>query len=703
MREKIQENTEKIEVNPISGFSFSPEIAGLKSYLRSLFFSVLLHAVSIGGCYAATHDFALSRLDRKVQINGGVFEKIKSAADDLIEDKELEEKYPGLDSKKKQLYKKFRDAVRKRKARREKNIDEDKVSDFKRKWGSKLEKGEDISFIEFLFEFDEVVAGVDTTTVDKARRIFEEDMQFLLKKKPVKPTSEFLRLIGSHTEEPDVKGSYEPTQTTVSVYLARKGLGKRGNCEARQKYQTMALLYLYPELSADIKIQLTRTHLNMNHLRALVRVDGDYYKIEDGEKLSEFERCGTIIFSPRQVVENAVGYKKSPLALECGTKPKQKDDLNQPSPNVPVPPTDNEIDYPVPDQPLEPKNILKSDLLEEENLPPEVDEDSKKQYRVVHEWPNSQELMLLEDVSEERLRMELLKQKIPDFRDIITSPTVDTVRRINRIVRLHQEPRVDVPVNYRDIEFFSAEALEEIFKIQFPAIQLSTYSAVVPENLTRVAEKGTTLRSYPGRLYISFFFSKEPPYDTLVKLSSNDWKILLEGKGEIHFLFSRTGYIGAEGIESIASSSRPAVIISGNICLDDIDNFERIRYSEAKLGLASGYEIFEIAYYLPSILSYENVLTPLELGDREMFLSVEDLELFFFNGTLLLLKLQYERNKPEYINKVRKLLDLGRTNALYNEEYIKAMSEVIARAEAAFRKGGTSVKPKKFMYCNKMK
>lgn len=202
-------------------------------------------------------------------------------------------------------FKKAEEAIKQRKAERAGRIDHSKFDEYKKNLLERLEKGEKVSFRDFVFEVELLGLGIDPKDIEKAKTVFLEEMQVLDQGKPAVPTREFLQKVVGLTEKDEKNDAYEPTRTSLAEYLVRKKEGKRGNCKARGKYQAMALEYLYPDRRKDILLQKSG-----DHIRALFTVDENLYVMEPGVAiLKKDDLKGKITFTLDEYMLSTAGKK----------------------------------------------------------------------------------------------------------------------------------------------------------------------------------------------------------------------------------------------------------------------------------------------------------------------------------------------------------------------------------------------------------
>lgn len=232
----------------------------------------------------------------------------EEVAESLVKDlgKEDAEKLIGdIDPEALEGYKKAQEAIKQRQAERAGRIDKVKFEEYKKSLLERLEKGEKVSFRDFVFEVELLGLGIDPKDIEKAKAIFLEEMQQLEKEKPAVPTREFLQKVVGLSEKDEKNNAYEPTRTSLAEYLVRKKEGKRGNCKARGKYQAMALEYLYPERRKDIFMQKSG-----DHIRALFQVGDTLYMMEPGVPIvSKEDLVGLITFTLDEYMMSTVGKK----------------------------------------------------------------------------------------------------------------------------------------------------------------------------------------------------------------------------------------------------------------------------------------------------------------------------------------------------------------------------------------------------------
>ncbi len=223
-------------------------------------------------------------------------------------------------------FKKAQEAIEQRKAERAGRIDQAKFDEYKKNLLERLEKGEKVSFRDFVFEVELLGLGIDPKDIEKAKAVFLEEMQALDKEKPAVPTREFLQKVVGLSEKDEKNDAYEPTRTSLAEYLVRKKEGKRGNCKARGKYQAMALEYLYPERRKDILLQKFG-----DHIRALFEVGNDIYVMEPGvQMLKKEDLKGTITFTLDEYMLSTAGKK---IVKHVDEVPKEEQQADLPTIN----------------------------------------------------------------------------------------------------------------------------------------------------------------------------------------------------------------------------------------------------------------------------------------------------------------------------------------------------------------------------------
>lgn len=232
----------------------------------------------------------------------------EEVTESLVKDlgKEDAEKLIGeIDPEALEGYKKAQEAIKQRQAERAGRIDKVKFEEYKKSLLERLEKGEKVSFRDFVFEVELLGLGIDPKDIEKAKAVFLEEMQQLEKEKPAVPTRDFLQKVVGLSEKDEKNNAYEPTRTSLAEYLVRKKEGKRGNCKARGKYQAMALEYLYPERRKDILMQKSG-----DHIRALFQVGETLYMMEPGVPIvSKEDLVGLITFTLDEYMMSTAGKK----------------------------------------------------------------------------------------------------------------------------------------------------------------------------------------------------------------------------------------------------------------------------------------------------------------------------------------------------------------------------------------------------------
>ena len=113
-------------------------------------------------------------------------------------------------------FKKAQEAIEQRKAERAGRIDQAKFDEYKKNLLERLEKGEKVSFRDFVFEVELLGLGIDPKDIEKAKAVFLEEMQALDKEKPAVPTREFLQKVVGLSEKDEKNDAYEPTRTSLA-------------------------------------------------------------------------------------------------------------------------------------------------------------------------------------------------------------------------------------------------------------------------------------------------------------------------------------------------------------------------------------------------------------------------------------------------------------------------------------------------------
>jgi hypothetical protein len=545
----------------------------MTSLFRGFFSSCIIHSVLMTGVFA----YHLSQITKEdpnsmhATVND-VREKVSEVlAARKFEEKnarefkertgqDLGEAIGKLNPTRRLVFEQYRDVVTQRVVERAANIDLEKIGIFKADILRKLQAGEEVPYDEFIFNVEMIEGGVDAQTIVMARRIFAEEMSVLAKEKPLKSTIEFLNRIIKFTEQYDSE-AYEWTQSNVSVYLARKGKNKRGNCEARQKYRTMALLYLYPELKEKIKIQYMRSSLNAMHLRALIEVGGEMYMLEDSvQSLTNKERCGTIIYSPRLFIENYAGYNNGPIELECPEKVEVEE--TRPIVSIPTPPTDSVMEQPKPAQPLPPLKWAKTDVLMDYYLPPETENGNPV------ETENQTELLLLEDLSTEDLRKRLETDGIIYFDEDVKSPTVETIRRANTLVQTDGL----LGVAYEgDISTYTPEALAEALNNNASWTEFFLPYPVLTPALKHIFQNEDKYSGEKGWLFVKVKapLKLEEGKQTISGFSKEDLEAMNHGRKSLSIHYQKDHHVSIEELRIIGQINRPYVQIQG-VCMPAI-------------------------------------------------------------------------------------------------------------------------------------
>jgi hypothetical protein len=652
------------------------ETGSITSLLRGYFSSCILHAALIAGVYA----YHLSEIpegepDPMQIVAGDIRENVsKVLAVQKLEEKtarefkertgqNLEEVIGKLNPAKRRVFDEYMDAVKKRVTKRAKNVNPEKVRAFKTGLLRKLERGEEVPYDEFIFNSELIEGGVDAGTIAAARKVFIEEMNVLKKERPPKPTIEFLNRIIKFTEQYDAD-AYEPTQSNVSVYLARKGKNKRGNCEARQKYRTMALLHLYPELKDKIKIQRLRSSLNMEHLRALMEIDGEPYMLEDSARLlTDRERCGSIIYSPRRVIENYTGFNTQPIDLECPEKVEVEE--TGPVANIPAPPTDSTLEQPESAQPLPPLKWDKTDYLDEFMLPPETENEDPAPAA-----GNRTELLLQEDLPTEYLRRLLDTDGLIYLEEDIKSPTVATIRRANALVRTDNL----LGVAYRgDISTYTPEALAEALNNNAPWTDIILPYPVLPPALKHVLQNEDKYGGDKGWFFITVKapLKLEEGKQTISGFSEEDLEAMNHGKKCLTIRYRKDHNISVGELRIISRLNRPYIELFG-VCLPDII-FDRSFLHSMKPTLAlTTQDYLSLAAQDPDLLQ-ESKLQSISFVETFKHSRTVNRDMFYHDMLVIYLMIrQFEEQgvSPENIRILREIIEKFRKILPDYEEHI---------------------------------
>lgn len=232
-------------------------------------------------------------------------QEVKESLKKVLGEKDAEKVIDDVDPEALAGFKKAEEAVKKRKEERAGRIDKAKFEEYKKNLLERLEKGEKVLFRDFVFEMELLGLGIEASVVEEAKKIFMDEMRELEKTKPAVPTREYLKKIVGLSEQDEKNDAYEPTRTSLAEYLVRKKQGKRGNCVARGKYQSMALEYLYPERVNDILLQK-----GGDHIRALLDIAAKIHVMEPGVSvITKEDLKGTITFSLLEYMLSSAGKK----------------------------------------------------------------------------------------------------------------------------------------------------------------------------------------------------------------------------------------------------------------------------------------------------------------------------------------------------------------------------------------------------------
>lgn len=545
-------------------------------------------------------------------------------------------------------FEKARRAIEMRKAEREKRIDENKVREHKEKIRKKLEEGEKVSYEQFIFESEEIAMGIDPQVVENARKIFAQEMEQLEALKPQKPTREFLREVVSLSESKEKSGAYEPTRTSLSEYLDRKGKGLRGNCVARGKYMAMALEHLYPNHWKDVLQQKTG-----NHIRTLLKVDGATYMMEPGvRELTDEERKGTIFFHPDKTIEMYAGFKIDPIAVEGG--PVKSEDKKE---GLPVITDENKDAFPTPeaagklrDQDEDMSFLYKPKYTPPEvrdlNLPPIQEIEKKKDVPYnPDDLKKKKELDLAQFVVVEDESGEM-KEVIPwepeDYPDIelmgrvvgktfygdriqrrnnMLNPSVKTIQKINSFA-------VET-ARYGSGEHFSQDAFEEIFKSPIKRTVFAFNHPYIPMSPMAAFTNSKSFKEYAGELELNINRDTErTPGKQFEKqgFEPEQFQALMDGKGGLALNYSQRKPFEEKEMKMIAGSSRPYILLKGYQCGINSEFLEHMQQAEKTTLLLHGNLYFPLVYQNPKLLLNKKVQPIGEYFDEKRYDILSDIE-----------------------------------------------------------------------------
>ncbi len=737
--EVVTVSTEKVEVS-----TFHKLISTLRSKTAiALYAATFLHAPFIFGT-TRNESLNLMAPHSNLTLNSElvVDETIKQLAKDQnISEEEAREIVENTDEEIIRRYQLTRKVVELRKAERAQRIDAKRVQKYKEDLRKRIESGNPPAYSEFVFDVEEIAMGVHPDVIRKGKTEFAKEMRFLEQFKPKIPTREFLRKIISHTESFDNRGSYELTRTSLADYMARKGDGKRGNCQARGKFGAMALESLYPEYKDQIRFQSTG-----NHVRAIFDIGDESFMMEAKVLLlTTEEKVGTVFYTPLDQMKNFAGMEIGQLKVE---KSQAKIDKSMDGraaeiledaahkkaievimDNTAFPPLDSDGKLRDSDEDM---SGLYKDL---DMLPDELEELEKaalaeKQSNKKRWGKLDLSFNVLKREDDQIVEVTPFEQKEYDDSDLFffsdpinrlnltreISPTVMSVKNWNYVSFTEYI--------YGDMAQYSREAIAAAF-MQMPGskMTINLKGTYLPMALHQVMATEDTYARLRNDLTINIDRSEsnivypekchekvETPYGKVSNpacFPAEQWKTLMQGSGALRLYYSGMKVLDEGEMQAIANSSRPSVFLDGQIDIHDTEIFKIMLESKGTVLLLPESVYFTALYEDPTLALNEKVkLASLAKPDYGFAEHRQDLTCMLANLELTRRKVRDLKNH-QLEEKVEKIINSFTERYINHKhaDYVSIARETVDSINSLPRLalGGHCPKTYPLAYCSRLK